>query len=118
MEYRKCKPITLEQFLKVFNFRQCRTDDAGNDELDTKIIRIHPRQGEQLWEWFEFGAYDYSEAGALSVARNVLAYEILNMYIEYVNINDSGTVELHICDLESLDCGEFDSPKKELCYEK
>ena len=74
------QPITLEQFIKTYNFRYCHDDQRhGEDFYDTKIVRFRTQHA--TWDWFEFGTYDFDSCGAWSRAQAVLNDSILRMVV-------------------------------------
>lgn len=108
------KKIKLVDFLEFVNFRDC----TGNDDCDTKIIRIEypdkdTHSSYSKDRYFEYGVYNFGVDNRKRFIQTINPY-ILNCCVGNISVNDNGVLTIYVTTEDEIDDENLDYEDYEL----
>lgn len=108
------KKIKLVDFLEFVNFRDC----TGNDDCDTKIIRIEypdkdTHSSYSKDRYFEYGVYNFGVDNRKRFIQTINPY-ILNCCVGNISVNDNGVLTIYVTTEDWIDDENLDYEDYEL----
>lgn len=108
------KKIKLVDFLEFVNFRDC----TGNDDCDTKIIRIEypdkdTHSSYSKDRYFEYGVYNFGVDNRKRFIQTINPY-ILNCCVGNISVNDNGVLTIYVTTEDEIDDDNLDREDYEL----